>query len=148
MIIDTKGKWKAYIKIIPVGYAAIGTIDGAGNGPGALAMNIATGEYVQCNYNEIFGNPLDQEKIKEYFIKKLHSKHVAEKKHMVAVNMTDADAVKLRALGKGNLSQGVRDAIRMAELHMPPVPPVPVFNMPPVPTDVTDPFANLLESLK
>lgn len=110
--VDTAGNWKLYTKTLPVNATAIGTVTRDDCETGALVRLEATGAYVQVNAGVI--RTLDGRKVAAALGM---AGRPSEMEGGKRVNVyLDAESLAIAAeLGNGNVSDGIRKALKKAE---------------------------------
>lgn len=109
LAVDPNGKWRLYTGVLPAGTIALGTVTHGDGETGALARVEATGAYVQVNAG--IARALDGRKVAAALGT---TGRPAEMEGGKRVNVyLDAESLERAAkLGSGNVSEGIRRALR------------------------------------
>ena len=109
LTVDLDGKWRLYTTTVPAGAIVLGTITRATGDTGALVRFESTGLYVQVNAGAI--RSLDGRKVAAALGTTGRPQKIPEGRR---VNVyLDGDSLEAaRKIGNGNVSEGIRRAIK------------------------------------
>lgn len=111
LTVNTDGNWRLYTNTLPVNSTPLGTVTRDESDTGALVRIDATGAYVQVNASVI--RSLDGRKVAAALGTAGRPSEMDDGKR---VNVyLDADSLAIAAkLGNGNVSEGIRKALKQA----------------------------------
>jgi len=111
LTVDTGGNWRLYTNSVPAGMTPVGVVTRDGIEAGALMRVDATGCYVQVNAGAV--RTLDGRKVAAALGNAGRpAEMVGGKRVNVYLDQAALDAAS--RLGEGNVSDGIRRALRMA----------------------------------
>jgi hypothetical protein len=112
LTVNPKGDWRSYVDAVPHGFEPRGTVQCGEDEPGALLFCPATGKYIQANG----GTPrqLDQRKVKAALgiTNNAGRPETLDGGKRVNVYLDSASLAKAAELGSGNVSEGIRIALK------------------------------------
>lgn len=109
LTVDTAGKWRLYTGALPAGWTVLGTVTRGDGDTGALVRIEATGVYVQVNAGA--ARSLDGRKVAAAL--GVGGRPVElEGGKRVNVYLDTASLQRAAELGDGNVSEGIRRALR------------------------------------
>lgn len=108
--VDPAGKWALYSPTLPEGAEALGTVRRENGDEGALVRFERTGQYAQVNAGAV--RTLDGRKVAAAL--GATGRPVTVDARRVNVTLDDETIERAKALGGGNLSAGIREAVRRA----------------------------------
>lgn len=114
--VDPDGKWQIYTNTLPAGADPLGTVTRDNGDTGALARIERTGAYVQVNAGAV--RTLDGRKVAAAL--GATGRPVTIDARRVNVTLDEATIERAKALGAGNLSAGLREAVRTAQVRTEP----------------------------
>ena len=109
--VDLAGKWALYAPTLPEGADPLGTVTRGNGDTGALARIGRTGAYVQVNAGAV--RALDGRKVAAALGST--GRPVTIDARRVNVTLDEVTIEQAKALGAGNLSAGLREAVRIAQ---------------------------------
>lgn len=107
LVVDTSGNWALYAPTLPTGAVALGTVTRTDGDTGALIRFERTGQYAQVNAGAV--RTLDGRKVSAAI--GTHGRPSLGTRR-INVTLDDETVEAARALGNGNLSEGLREAVR------------------------------------
>lgn len=110
LTVDPQGNWQLYAPTLPAGTAALGTVTRPDGDTGALVRFERTGQYAQVNAGAV--RTLDGRKVSAAL-----GTHGRKPIGVRRMNVTlDEETIEgAQQLGNGNLSEGLRIAVKRAQ---------------------------------
>ncbi len=109
LVVDTNANWKLYTNTLPANAVPLGTVTREGGETGALARIETTGAYVQVNAGAV--RTLDGRKVAAALGTTGRPAEMEGGKR-VNVYLDAASLAAAAALGDGNVSEGIRKALK------------------------------------
>lgn len=112
LTVEVGGKWRLYTNTIPEGAEAIGVVTRGDLGDMGALVKLSSGNYVQANGNVL--RNLDGRKVASALGTAGRPAEMTEGKR-VNVYLDSASLESAKKLGNGNVSEGIRKALKMQE---------------------------------